>query len=242
MRNSTIIGVVLAAELLSSVVPNELRKFFMFDVNGLFMLGLTCYTLAAALVITVSGKPSKPAPIRISPIFSVIGAFALIFIFTGVWKPFVAEIDPIGKIFGQPEPSVSATRLAPVLKILIMIVAPISEEIICRQGLLRTLSRVAPKWLALLISSLVFTAGHYAVYSPGQLVTILVTGLLLGLTYLYFGLLYSILLHLLLNAWPWVSENWLDSEPFIAVIVVLFLIGIAVFAFEIVRSRKSVFG
>lgn len=80
----------------------------------------------------------------------------------------------------------------------VVLMAPIVEELLCRAILIGDLSRLIPKWVALLISSVIFGVMH------GNLIQgtyAFACGLILGLIYLSYGsVTASILFHMGFNA------------------------------------------
>lgn len=101
----------------------------------------------------------------------------------------------------------------------VVLMAPIVEELLCRSICIGGLSRLTPKWVALLISSLVFGVMH------GNLIQgsyAFVCGLILGLIYLRYGsVTASILFHMGFNAASYLLSLIPEDDLLLSLLAVL---------------------
>lgn len=106
-------------------------------------------------------------------------------------------IDPVlAKIFPESEEgyqqALQSLRQAPVASFLqVCVLAPVIEEILMRGFLLGGLSVRYEKWLALLVSSLLFALLHFNMV---QTLSAFVCGVVLGILYLYTGSVFCCIL------------------------------------------------
>ncbi|EFX60300.1 hypothetical protein DAPPUDRAFT_343524 [Daphnia pulex] len=123
-----------------------------------------------------------------------------------------------------------------------VIVAPISEELTYRVGILGALLTFFRKPQAIMLSSLVFALAHLQVYSPVVVVSTFVMGLLLAITYTMLGLRAAIMLHFLNNSqelWqPWISGGHYSTVAY----VLLMFAALLAFLYQLVRHRRLVLG
>jgi membrane protease YdiL (CAAX protease family) len=175
-------------------------------------IGLVTYYAVAGLIalaivyVNRNAEPFKHNARVLSSLLYVLGAWLLGVLVIGVVSQVLLKVDPI-KYADGPK-SIGNVNASDPLSLLVIlrsvVVAPVLEEIVNRLGLLGSLRNMTRKpWLALVVSSLVFSALHIQVMaSPLALIPTFFMGLFLGLTYLTLGLPWAILLHALSNLMP----------------------------------------
>lgn len=108
----------------------------------------------------------------------------------------------------------------------VVLMAPIVEELLCRAVCIGQFSRLIPKWVALLVSSLIFGVMH------GNLIQgtyAFVCGLILGLIYLRYGsVTASILFHMGFNAASYLLSLIPEEDVFLSLLAIV--LSFAVFA------------
>lgn len=237
------IAIALAAAVIASCSSNTLIMY-----SNLSAIYLDCaYVLSQIIAVTIILKIQPwrqkiDSPYRlISSVLFVFGALALCLLFNRYWMEWARSFDPIGEKLGNVIPlrSIETSRTQEIL--FSIFIAPISEEIIFRLGILGILSRIYPKGLALIISTAVFTIPHLYVYSTVQIVLIIALGIMTGLVYIFAGLSYSIFLHAIINSWPHLQNHGLQTKTGLMSLFVLCFVGLIVFLFRIVRLRRIFF-
>jgi hypothetical protein len=201
--------------------------------------------LFAALILNIRGwKVTLPEsrPGFVASVFFIFGAMFFVSATYGLFFDLISVAQPVPVKPAVPE---GLSPLAPEVlsvNISLLLIAPITEEIICRFGALAALMRLTRSpVLSLALSSLIFAEMHFAVQPQSLMPQLFFIGLVLGLTYLVLGLPWSIALHFLFNARETIVEHLPNDAMKVGYIAFLF-VSVVVFLYRIFRSRKTVFG
>lgn len=241
------IATVFAAGAAVMLLTNGLHRKFGFTETQFYSIGFILDVISVYIVLRVNPwRPKVESPARLlSSLFFMFGAFAVCLFFGSYWSDWASSFDPKGEILGPMREIVPVSISSSSLvfdAIRRVIITPFVEEIVIRLGILGVLSRIMPKGLALIISSVAFALGHIYVYEWVQIIPLLVFGLMMGVTYLRAGLGFSILLHSMVNGWTFVKENLYQFDSFLIALMIVLFSGLIVFSVQLVRHRKLVFG
>jgi membrane protease YdiL (CAAX protease family) len=237
------IWIALTAAVIAACLSNTLILYSNLSAFYLDTAYVISQIIAVIMILNIHHWRPKADPPRlaISSLLFVFGAMAVFLLFNRYWMEWYHSFDPSGEKLGNVTPLRSIETSRTQENIFSMFIAPVSEEIVFRLGILGILCRVTPRGLALVISSVLFAIPHLYVYSTVQIVLVLVLGIMAGFVYIFAGLGYSILLHALINSWPYLQAHGLQSKTGLMILFLLCVGGLIVFLFRIVRLRKLFF-
>ena len=111
----------------------------------------------------------------------------------------------------------------------LVVLGPVSEEIVFRGAILKALDKVVDRWVAIILSALLFAAVHF---NPAQLIHAFLMGMLLAWICIRLGsILPCIVIHIINNGMAFVfikyyPEVSLTSTPLLVLSVVVIIISL----------------
>jgi membrane protease YdiL (CAAX protease family) len=124
----------------------------------------------------------------------------------------------------------------------LLVMAPVTEEIIFRYGLLGALMRLTNKPLfSLILTTVIFAEGHLSTAPQSHMPALFSIGLMIGLTFLVLGLPWAIVLHSICNGLDILLERITGQPALMIPYCSLLIIGMCVFVTKLFRMRRVLF-
>ncbi|MDL2206825.1 CPBP family intramembrane metalloprotease [Eubacteriales bacterium OttesenSCG-928-N13] len=123
----------------------------------------------------------------------------------------------------------------------IVLIAPITEEIVFRGAIMHSLKPVG-RWFAILMTSIMFALMHTTMQ---QLVPIFLCGLLLAVVAMNYSIKWSIVLHMLNNLYSTLFRQWSQQDAILLFTLLMALIQLVCLISSIVwviKRRHSIVG
>jgi membrane protease YdiL (CAAX protease family) len=180
-RGILAIVVMYACQLLAGVITSYTFKFFVqSDDVPIEMIGLSSTLLSGILILLLfwwdlkrSGKTfylqiglqaskTKSSKGILLVLVALASTHFLAWIYRSVFLPSIGQGGIIGggsKMFSFIQENGGALEMSGFL-LLALVVGPIMEEVVFRGYLQSSLAKKIPAWVAILITSVIFTAGH----------------------------------------------------------------------------------
>jgi membrane protease YdiL (CAAX protease family) len=209
------VGAVLLAIVGSSIVAVLLQPGDDPSLAQQFLINIPLWASLALVPIwatTRKGRgPVEDLGLRFSPVDVLIGlvagTFLQLVLVDGVYwllRDVFSEdevLEPARKLAGDVH---GASWI--LLLVMVLVLAPVVEELFYRGLVMRSLDRYMPPWASVLVSALVFAAMHF---QPVQLVGLTLFGIVCGALVQWTGRLgTSMVTHMVFNAWAIWQIRW----------------------------------
>ncbi len=201
--------------------------------------------LALVLPVLLLGLQRIEAPHQknfFTSTFFIIGACIFAALAQNYYRGSIFESDlSLGNVGGKISEAESAS---PYILAKILVITPVIEEIVFRLAFVGMLSKFVGRLPSLVISSLLFAVAHLTRVDWIGLPPYFLSGLMYGITFILFGLRWSILLHILSNCLSYaVAQGYyaqaMESNAIFLPYFIIITIGFVVMVKEIFNNRRE---
>lgn len=246
MNALLLLGWEMAFVLIYRYHRTSIGDFFGLSVMDMKLLFHLHAWLVILLLMRWLGPPSFKSHKRALPsILFVLGGLIFAGVASKLNHDIFSSIDPTNHSEANSVYTPEVSQITFLKVFLKTIMSPIEEELVMRWGWFAVLGRYMSRNKVLILSSLIFSVAHVDIVpSDAVLVSLFISGMVLGITYLALGLPWAIILHILHNSVPWLRVIDVDMSA-AGILYSIFGIGIIslivflIFTFRYFRSNPA---